>query len=236
MQSKRKLTILAAVLVCLLFLPVLASADYIVAGDNVKFTRAIANTWNGPFIAHEQNAPTTQDFLTFCVQSTETFNLDTYYKVKSVSTNVIVAAPAPSSAVLTSNTAYLYSQFRQGAITLDDKEEANGMQAAIYFYQGLGEMYQPTSTTYKIKYLTADNTYTEFASTETAWNQYKEAKDLVNDDEVTRSGFYGVRVINLGIDGKNQDMLTTVPLPGAVLLLGAGMARLVAYARRRQED
>jgi hypothetical protein len=34
----------------------------------------------------------------------------------------------------------------------------------------------------------------------------------------------------------NGPMEGTVPLPGAVLLLGAGMVRLVAYARRRQED
>jgi hypothetical protein len=27
-----------------------------------------------------------------------------------------------------------------------------------------------------------------------------------------------------------------VPLPGAVLLLSAGLVRLAAYARRRQED
>jgi len=33
-----------------------------------------------------------------------------------------------------------------------------------------------------------------------------------------------------------QQDSAVVPLPGAVLLLGAGMARLVAYARRRQED
>jgi hypothetical protein len=33
----------------------------------------------------------------------------------------------------------------------------------------------------------------------------------------------------------NGPMEGAVPLPGAVLLLGAGMARLVAYARRRQD-
>ncbi len=31
-------------------------------------------------------------------------------------------------------------------------------------------------------------------------------------------------------------LVPAVPLPGAILLLGAGLARLVAYARRRKED
>jgi hypothetical protein len=42
-----------------------------------------------------------------------------------------------------------------------------------------------------------------------------------------------------GLYGDFNDMairITAVPLPGALLLLGAGMARLVAYARRRQDS
>jgi hypothetical protein len=48
----------------------------------------------------------------------------------------------------------------------------------------------------------------------------------------------GLHVQAIGITGKSDSYVNTpnpVPLPGAVLLLGAGMARLVAYARRRQD-
>jgi hypothetical protein len=37
-------------------------------------------------------------------------------------------------------------------------------------------------------------------------------------------------------NSERQDFVTGVPIPGAVLLLGAGMARLAAYARRRRND
>jgi hypothetical protein len=36
--------------------------------------------------------------------------------------------------------------------------------------------------------------------------------------------------------GQQDFVMGKVPLPGAVMLLGAGLVRLVAYARRRQED
>lgn len=46
----------------------------------------------------------------------------------------------------------------------------------------------------------------------------------------------GLHVQSIGEKGRSDSYVNTVPLPGAVLLLGAGLARLVAYARRRQED
>lgn len=39
-----------------------------------------------------------------------------------------------------------------------------------------------------------------------------------------------------GFDSGGSESYAVVPLPGAVLLLGAGMVRLVAYARRRQDS
>jgi hypothetical protein len=56
--------------------------------------------------------------------------------------------------------------------------------------------------------------------------------DIVGAQRTTWNGG-GWSYVELSFPAENR---AAVPLPGAVLLLGAGMARLVAYARRRQDD
>jgi hypothetical protein len=67
-------------------------------------------------------------------------------------------------------------------------------------------------------------------------DNYKNTYFIGMEDQIqTLSGVAG------GAEGKYGDFndmavrVTGVPLPGAVLLLGAGMARLAAYARRRRD-
>ena len=84
-------------------------------------------------------------------------------------------------------------------------------------------------------------------STSTELNfKAKDTNDLVVNgdkfgfnDKITLSGFPTNLPSNAKIDYTFEIVQypsTAVPLPGAVLLLGAGMARLAAYARRRKED
>jgi hypothetical protein len=47
---------------------------------------------------------------------------------------------------------------------------------------------------------------------------------------------FGLQVQSLGPTGEQSAQFVPVPLPGAVLLLGAGLVRLAAYARRRRRE
>ena len=59
-------------------------------------------------------------------------------------------------------------------------------------------------------------------------------------DNLTFTGPYNLEIVanidhpTAGVTSFNAS-LSTVPLPGAILLLGAGLARLAAYARRRED-
>jgi hypothetical protein len=113
------------------------------------------------------------------------------------------------------------------------------LQAAIYHFQGMGGMDQPTSSTYELFGLKDFNSGTikilQTSSNSATFTIYNAFLTDANNNAVAGMD-YAVRVMNMGVRGGNQDMLTPVPLPGALLLLGAGLTRLAAYARRRQDS
>jgi hypothetical protein len=241
MSAQRKLQVLALTL-CLLLVPVLASADFMVqVNDKIKF--GLNGTWEGPFSADVQRTGSGVDFYTFCVETTEYFSPSSEYIVKTISSNVVSGiASIPDSKLLQSETAYLYRQFLNNPGFAPTNVEKDALQAAIYHFQGVGGIAVKPGTTQDWLYgLAADGVTWQWFSKAVNDPAVKTIYDAFLRDATTnaKSGkYYNVAVLNMvdSSGGQHQDMLTAVPLPGAVLLLGAGLARLAAYARRRRED
>jgi hypothetical protein len=236
MHSKRRLMILATALGCLLLLPVMANAGYVSVGDSLYITASTVGAYDGAFNVDDLTNSAVADFKTFCVQTNEYVNLPGTYIVGGIGTNILTEnTNVIGDETLKSQTAWLYSQFLSVPGYADTKEEQNALQAAIWHYQSIGGI-SGSASSYSLYYINASGGTTTVGGVS---DNTKALYDtFISTASIHNTGDYGVAVMNLKYtSGANaQDMLVAVPLPGAVLLLGAGMARLVAYARRRKED
>ncbi|EIC20374.1 VPLPA-CTERM sorting domain-containing protein [Thiorhodovibrio frisius] len=114
---------------------------------------------------------------------------------------------------LSSETAWLYNQYVIGEIVFDKTKDATGFQNAIWYFE--------------------DEDYTRKNDADIYIDMVTHAK--ANDNETWDWGGIGnVRVLNLTTeDGKPaQDVLTTVPIPGAVWLFGSALLGFAGLARR----
>lgn len=146
-------------------------------------------------------------FSTFCVETTETVRLGHTYNY-TISTYVTDQNGAGID-YLSSESAWLYKQFRTGAITLTTKDQARDFQVALWFLEDE---------------LTAELD-----------NLPPGAQAHVNAATgEQRSGLYGVRVMNLfTLSGDHaQDQLVLIPLPAVPALAGLGLAPVVLRRRR----
>lgn len=164
---------------------------------------------------------TGDSFQTFCVERNETISLGGTYEFE-ISTSAInggVGGPSPDP--LGSETAYLYTQFREGLLdgivagySYNDDASANALQDAIWYLEeelalgSLGAL----------------------------------ALDLVDaaNDAVTSGAWVGIgririlRLFNVGPGGNKQDQLTMIPLPAPVGMAIVGLVGVgIAFSRRR---
>jgi hypothetical protein len=231
---KRKLLILLALLAVMCWLPEQAAADYTFTGSSGKLSAEADFSLSGNTLTVTLTNTSSHDVLTGADVLLALFFNTTHTLTPSsaaLNTGSTVAIGSTSNVgegwqYVTGGTAYSYN---------------SGIGAAGYSIFGpVGNFYSTGVSLDGSDYgiLSAgDNTTTGNSSLKSPL-----IKDSIVFTLTAASGFtlpelgntvkfqYGTSLSEPSFDGNK-----VVPLPGAILLLGAGLARLVAYARRREE-
>jgi hypothetical protein len=203
--------------------PHVAQADSIMVGDSVVVQQVSGNgnTGAGPFITTVNGDPSTA-FISFCVQPDigTWADLGTTQYVAGV-TDFITWEPASMGGdangqnFLTSQTAWLFTQFREGTLAGYDQSVTAGDALQFALWQLQNQMAVPQGKTYS----TLANSFIALA------------------DQAVTNGFTGigdVRVLNLvNADGTDaQDQLTMLPEPSTIELLALGALALFVARQR----
>jgi hypothetical protein len=196
-------------------------ADPISVGDSIYITQEMGNAHGGgAFNVDKAGDIPNQGILfdTFCVEFNEHIAYQLY--IGGISTEAILGGGGPNPDPISSQTAYLYYQWRTGAIT-HTEATANDLQIAIWHFEQ--ELYP----------------FTELNVSISSGAQGFIDAAIANAIE---GELYGVRVMNLyGFDANGrpdmsiykQDMLVYVPEPGTLLLLGLGLIGLGFIKRKK---
>jgi len=162
-------------------------------------------------------------FRSFCLETSE--SVEVGGSVYDAEVRRSTQGSAGSNA-LTSEVAFLYTQFRNrslseynfadadtGGLFANRRESAFALQTAIWDLMGVGG------------HVDTNNYYYQLANNAVASGQWE--------------GLGNVRVLSLrggpggNADGNNQDILTLVPLPGTAGTAIAGLLGIAAFRRRR---
>jgi len=203
--SRLMITVMTILAIC--FLTTTSNADPINVGDTIYLSTIVSGFNGGPFGVKTSPSGSIL-FITFCLETDEYFYPNQPYRVNNISDVAIAGGSNTNSGdPLDPRTAYLYTMFRYGTLPIDynNSNDLIALQRAIWLIEE--EISSTTDT---------------------------KANDLValaNKSGWTTIG--DVRVINLGVNGLNQDQLVMVPEPSTLLLMGAGLIGFGIFGRKR---
>ena len=202
----------------------IADAAPLMVGDDIHVVDGPGTTGGGEFTIVVDAATS---FVSFCLQRTEYINFSNAFNVDAISPYAVSdpvsnGGDALGRDYLSAQTAFLYTEFRQGTLTgynysgPNHATSANSLQYAIWMFE------QELATI-------PSNPFVMLANNAISLG--------------TWSGIGNVRVMNLslnGVEAQDQLMLvpgrdiTEVPEPASLILFGSG-ASLAAMVRRRRQ-
>ncbi len=221
-------------LAVVLMLASVAMADSIATGDKIYLTDGLGDNGGGIFNVFEFGKPAQASFETFCLELNEeiiptvNMNFKHVYDVTIDTVAIKGGVGGGNPDPLDARTAFLYYKFRTNSLLgfTGSEADVNSLQLAMWFIeQELPSNVKSPYYKYTLLYMNDLKAATYVALAEAA---------IANGEW---SGLGHVRVMNLNSykDDKlvyNQSLLTLVPEPGILMLIGFGLIGLGAVRRK----
>lgn len=239
MQKRKLLWIFTAVAIAVVFTSMNAMADKVTVG----YTSLGKKGAGGPFEATVTENPNGYlplgSFTTFCLERDDTINPNGTTEYSFVLNDRAIQGGKGVKGL--DSRGYDTPGYTDGDGVQDNYDPVSSATALLY-YEFRNNTLDDHGTLFTFSYTSLDD---HVALQEAIWKIENEpdqnkgtaglAQKLLDYGRTNATGSrYGVRAMNLGNNGKNQDLLamSTVPLPPVVLLMGTGILGFFGVRRK----